>query len=453
MSLNQSIILDNIIFSITTIVILIWVLRINISIKEKLAYLLLFIVFNSSYNIMVKPIHDYNTIILRNFIWRYKLIGPIGITDLIFIILFILLLKDIIKNMQNDRLMRLIYLREFIFIAIGFSSFLINKGYSIDSSRFFIEAKGIIYFFVTLLITIKYIKKDIDKVNYMKIFLLILCTSFLSTLIFDKYYLWIRYGNVIKIIDQEDAYTISLICIYYYMFKYFKNKKVKYAIITCVFAIQNLLCMYKLNIVYVITSIIILFVFVLRKTKSVYFLTTIIILASIFLSMINFEKIKEIATSTSIETRVYQSMEFMEEMNTRGIYATTFGLGMGTPYYSQANTDDYGEIKAVDKVYGNYKFVVQTPVIGVLKYVGILGFIVNIILTICILSQLYTKIRINKNCISAELISLISIFIFNLITGTTTFSTYGTIPIIMFNAFIIGRIHIGLKNTTQMKGN
>lgn len=451
MSLSQSIFIDNILFIITTIYITIWVLKKNIIFKEKLAYLLLFIIFNSSYNIMVKPIHDNNMIIFRTFIWRYKIIGPLGIMDLIFIILFITFLVDIIKNIKYNKLINLIYIREFIFILIGITSFFINKGYTIDSSKFFIECKGIIYFFVIITLTLKYLKRSIKDVDYMRMFTFILATGFISTLVFNNYYLWVRYGQVVKIIDQEDAYTISMICIYYYLFKSLKHKKIKYFLLFTVFFLQNLLCIYKLNIVYMIISIILLFT-IIKKTKVSYFVSNILILCVIAMSIIGIDSLKEIASSNAIYTRVYQSIDFMTEMVHRGSYATTFGLGMGTPYYSEFDIGDGGEIKAIDKQFGNYRFAVQTPILGVVKYIGIAGFIINMTLIFIITVTMYRYIRVVRNNLSPELISLTTMFILNLITGTTSFSTYGTLPILIFNAFIIGRISLQIKELSKNYG-
>lgn len=42
----------------------------------------------SSYNIMVKPIHDFNIAIPRTGIYHFKVIGPLAPIDIIFLLLF-----------------------------------------------------------------------------------------------------------------------------------------------------------------------------------------------------------------------------------------------------------------------------------------------------------------------------------------------------------------------------
>lgn len=449
MTLEKSIILDSILFYIVNIYIVVYVMKKNIPYKEKISYILLFIIMNSSYNIMIKPIHEFNKLIPRNFIWNYEIIGPIGIMDLLFFILFIINSIDIVRSFKYSKILKLIYTREVILVLIAIISFIVNQGYFLDSGkRFFIECKGIIYLFTTIILTIKFINRDVKDVDYFKIITIILLSGSISLLFFDKYYLWSRYGMTIKIIDQEDAYTISMIAIYYYLYKYIRLKSKKDLCLFIILAIQNLMCVYKYNIVYMLLSIAIIFLVMIPKTKLSYFIVNILSIGIVELSLLNIEKIKYMVTSNAIYTRVFQATDFINEMINRGVYSITFGLGMGTPYLSTFDIGDSGEVKTIDKAMdymSSYRNVVQVPLLGTIKYVGIAGFVIYIIYSIRILINIITNVFKYRNTINDELKSLITIFILHLFFSNAGFIITGTSAWAVFNGFMIGRIVVEMK--------
>lgn len=453
MDLNSSIALDSIIFYAVTVYIAIWIFRKKISFKEKLAYLLFFMIFNSSYNIMIKPIHDYNRVIPRNFIWNYDVLGPLSMMDVLFVGLFIINIIDIINSIKYSRFIRLVYIREFIFIFIGILSFFINKGYLLDNgSRFLIEIKGILYFFTTIILTLKYMKRSIKEVNYIQIFIIIILSGFVSTLLFDEKYLWIRYGMRIKIIDQEDAYTVSMFLILYYIFK--KNKTIIDKILLFILFIQNILCVYKNNILIFVFSAIFSLLFYMRKNKKTQLLIVGAVEGLVVIILIMFNKIKELIFSEGIVTRLYQSSDFWLEMKQRGSYAITFGLGIGTPYFSEFNIGDGGEIKAIDKinnVFSQYRFTVQAPILGIFKYIGIAGFILYIIATLVLMIEVIKQIIRNKKYISIEFKAISLIVFYFIIMTISGVAVNGTSPMVIFIAFGISRMAMELKNLNNMK--
>lgn len=447
MNLNQSIFIDSMIFYAVNIYIILWVIRKNITIREKLAYILFFIILNSSYNIMIKPIHDYNISIPRNFIWNYDLIGPLAIADIIFLLLFILNIIDFMKIIKYSKFTALIFAREIIFIVIGVVSFFINSGYQINGfGRFTIELKSVLYFFASMMITIKYMNRSIEEVNYMKIITLILVSGFVSLLFFDDYYLWIRYGQVVKIIDQEDAGTISIIAIYYFLFRYLKNRNKMDIIIFLALIVQNLLCMYKNTMIILLGSVVIIILYMKKNLKN-YFVGTLLILSIMLIGIVKYESIGEILSSQSMITRVYQSTDFINEMENKGSYAMTFGLGMGTPYKSTFNIGDEGEIKIIDKInnVNGYREIVQVPIIGMLKYVGIAGFIIVTIFTIKIMVLWLKYIIKNKYNLSCEFKSLSISFILSIILATCGYSIGGESSVNVFYGFIISRLAMEMK--------
>jgi len=102
--METAIALDTIIFMITNILFLFLILRKKFSIKTKLFIFLIFVAFNSSYNIMVKNIHYYNKIIPRNFIWTKDIVSSFSIFDLITILFLILNITYLVKIIKMNHL-------------------------------------------------------------------------------------------------------------------------------------------------------------------------------------------------------------------------------------------------------------------------------------------------------------------------------------------------------------
>lgn len=435
--------LDSIIFLISTLLIVIILLSKKIGYKSKLFYIITFIAFNSSYNIMIKPIHDYNKVVPRNFIWHKDIISSFKLYDIIFIIIFIFTIKQIFGELRY-KLFRNIFKREVFLIVVGIISYFATSGYFLDGGKnFIICMKGIIYFFGAFLFAKKYFVEDIEEVNYIKIFGIILVFGFASLLFFNRQYLWVRYGNTVKIIDQEDAYTISLLIITFYYIKFRVNKQLKDLFLFLLFFIQNLLCVYKMNIVFYIYMILFVELFIGKKRfinikfimLSLLGVITLLISSSGILNMIN---------SAGIITRGSQMKDLWDYMVSKGIYSVMFGIGPGSPYYSLFNNGDFGEIKAIDNVYTGYRFGVQTPILSVIKIAGIIGLIVYLYYTIKVMIYLLKQIKNFRNNI--ELISLSAIFTFHFIFCNSGFTLTGNAPMPIFYGIILGRIVYIMKN-------
>lgn len=450
MSLDKSILIDSIIFCLVNIYIIFWVLLKKISRKDKLYYIIFFIILNSSYNMMVKPVHDYNLNIARTFIWRYKVIASLSIFDIIFLIFFIINLKDTVKYFKESKLSMLIYSREIIIVIFGVISFVINKGYAIDSgSRFLIECKSILYFFTFCSIFYKHFNYELKEINYIHIFTVILISGLISLLCFDKQFLWERYGSFVKIIDQEDASTISIYVILVLFFDFSICKKLKYGILFLVFFMQNILCVYKGSIVFLIFSLLFYYFFIENKGKLYGFKIFMLLNSIIVLILVSLNKIINLATSQSIFTRIYQVADFLNEMKLRGIFAILFGLGIGTPFHSNFDIGDQGEIKLIDKanqIYEGYRTSVQSPMLGVLKMIGFVGLLIYIIFTIIIVIKLikaFKEYKI-KYIVSSELIASLIFLVYGLFFGNSL-SIGGVVPVNVFYAFIISRVLFHLR--------
>ena len=82
--LKNYIILDSLIFFLSSFILVYYVSKQkNLNFKEKIAFSIFFIILNSSYNIMIKSIHDYNVSIPRTFLYRFKILGPFSILDFV----------------------------------------------------------------------------------------------------------------------------------------------------------------------------------------------------------------------------------------------------------------------------------------------------------------------------------------------------------------------------------
>jgi len=104
--------------------------------------------------------------------------------------------------------------RDFIIIILGTISFILFKGYWLDGGKNYLLAiKGLIYFSASLIATMKYLNVEFKLKEYFTPTLIILLSGYFSLLFFPDKELWVRYGQIVKIIDQDDAYTISLFII------------------------------------------------------------------------------------------------------------------------------------------------------------------------------------------------------------------------------------------------
>lgn len=442
--------IDSLIFLLSTLFIIIIILSKKIEYKIKFFYITIFIAFNSSYNIMIKPVHEYNQVITRNFIWHKDIISSFKLYDILFIIIFIYCIPELINIIKN-KIFYEIFKREFVLIFIGIISYFVTKGYFLDGGKNFIIAlKGIVYFFGAFLFAKKYFILELKEINYIKVFGIILISGLVSLLFFDKYFLWVRYGNVIKIIDQEDAYTISLLIITFYYIKFRFYKNIKDLIVLSIFFIQNLICMYKMNIVFYIYLIVLVELF-LGKKRLINLKIIMMTLISMLMLVISSSWIFKMINSTGIITRGSQMKDLWNYMVDKGSYSIMFGIGPGSPYYSLFDNGDLGEIKSIDNIYAGYRFGSQTPILSVIKIAGIIGLIIYLYYTIKVIILLFKQINKFKNDI--EITSLIIVFSFHYIFCNSGFTLTGNAPMPIFYGVILARIFNVIKMRSELIEN
>ncbi|MCX7871516.1 MAG: hypothetical protein N2485_08150 [bacterium] len=441
MPLENALKLDSIIFIITCIYICINIYFNEHRNKKNIFFLIMFfIIINSSYNIMIKKIHDFNIPITRNFIYFYEILWKFSLLDIVFIFLFVFNLKYIVNSFISDKLSFLIFKKEFLLYLISSISFIINKGYFLDNGlRFLTLSKGVLYFSVSYYF---FKKNQYFNKNHIKYFFIILISGYISLAFFNIDDIWIRYGNRVTIIDQEDAYSISNFLILYYLVNYLEKKEFKDIVLFLLVLFQNIISMYKTN--FIIIPLLIMFYIVIfyqnRNNKNLKVLTLVMsILLFVLIIIINYDMINGFVNSVAIKTRWVQLTSFLNNLDNN--YKIFFGLGHGTPYFSIEDTSDYGEIKIIDKIYNGYRFDIQTPLINIIKYAGFVGFIIYMYYNLKIVYLLFNKKKSKINLKTEEkvvwLYFLVYIFILtNFINGNP--------PDAIFNAYISSLVYHSL---------
>lgn len=452
--LDKALSIDTLIFIFTTLIFIILINKKKVNFYSKLAICLLFLAFNSSYNIMVKRVHDFNIQIPRNFIWNFDVISSFSLFDLIFILLMILGIPSILKVIQDDFLVRITFIRDISIIIIGTISYVLFEGYWLDGGKnYILTIKGLVYFCGALFLTIKYLNFEFSLKDYLLPISLILFNGLFSLQFFPTQEIWVRYGQRIKILDQEDAYTISLfiitLLIIYVSFSNIKNnKKIYYTTIffLIAFFLQNALSIYKTNFVYYVYVLMIIPFLGITKRQFIkwYSLLTIIMIITILGAGI----VINISTSQSIMTRSSQIEDYFSYINSQFPGAHLIGSGIGTPYYSVSETNDLGEVKIIDKensMNSNYKFTFQIPILFIYKYSGILGIILFLLFWIIILLKMFKEFKVVKNSnmsdfSKSEYYSIaIYLTFFSILWGSVMLG--GTTPFFIFLGFIIGRLY------------
>ncbi|WP_165877149.1 hypothetical protein [Serratia marcescens] len=342
----------------------------------------------SSYNIMVKPIHDYNLSVPRTFIYHFKLVGPLAPVDVIFLgLLFVITLKKLsgktllLYKIDSVASIFVKYiLLQALFLGtistIGFFSYMKNGGVGALNDQLIIF-RGVIYFFVLIYFFQKAIAdfKHMGFINVLLMFCIIdfinFSSGFIASFIYHDY-VWQRYGVRITIIDQDKIYNCftmyALLVTSYLFLKPLKKLSVYFTIM--IVGIFMFLNMYKFLFMIAVLYIIYEFIINAFRGKIAIIKFSIIVTAGIALVSV----ILMLSTSKAMNTRSSQLSDYWEYTGS-SFPASVFGIGYGGKFYSPSDTDDMGEVKEVDLQSGvaNYRKNVQTPLITNIKTGGTLG--------------------------------------------------------------------------------
>lgn len=351
----------------------------------------------SSYNIMVKPIHDFNIAIPRTGIYHFKVIGPLAPIDIIFLLLFaFVFMKKIMTRslfsyqiVKNSAIISKYITLQGVLLAIissmGFVAYMKNGGQGEVNDQL-IYCRGIIYFLVSIFLFQKSCEnlKGFDFYKLFKIFCVIdvlnLISGFISSIIFHDY-VWERYGVKITIIDQDKAtayFVIYALLITSLLFTRPLKNKVIY-ISTLLIGIFMFYNMYKF--VFSLAFLYIIYEFFINAIRGRIAVVKMSLLTVGLVAVMS--TVLMLSNSKAMNTRSTQFGDYWEYTGSK-FPAIALGIGFGGQYYSPSDTDDQGEIKQIDVENGtaNYRKSIQTPFLNQIKNAGLIGFFITIFFAI-----------------------------------------------------------------------
>lgn len=448
--------IDSIIFIVSNLLLGIYAFtNKQLKLKEKIAYTIFFMILNSSFNIMIKSVHEYNTVIPRTYIYRQKFVSYFSLLDIICVLFIIFNIKSLSNIVNSNKLVFVHILRAMGLYFLGTISFLFMQGYWMDGgNNFLTTSKGWVYSIATLIFTFKYMNKNL---NLIYPFAIILINGMITTFLIPINEIWVRYGNRAIIIDQEDATTISNCIIIFLLIKctYIKEDNLKSKIINWVmliiFLAQNIYCVYKSNLI-LLPLMLIVYLLLTNGQNKLFIILTMLGIPSALLCFWN--KFYSLMTSLAINTRQTQIVDYLNYIQQKGIYPLVFGSGISTPYYSISDTGDTGERKTVDLKdnYSSYwRTGIQTPILSIYKttgLVGILYFMITSIYLILITIDMIKK-ACKKNRKDYLIVETLTMGILLLVqTMYEVFIYGGTIPYCIFYTFCLAKFAI---NCTKIK--
>jgi len=424
MSLIEAGIYDAVLFAITLAFGLFTALRGTSKYLKLFLVLYVFITY-SSYNIMIKPIHDYNVVIPRNFIFHFQ-IKYLNVIDIFFLLLLFLFSIDLIGNrfrilIPKEKIFKIyniIVLRDFLVFFVGLTGFLIYS-HSIYSDTLHSvtdqirQYRGILYFLVLYYILLKIINFEIHKYDFnflFRRFLYINSINVSSGFIASKLYLpyvWQRYGFNITLIDQDDVMIANFYsCIL--LLSLFLLKRIKLPIIDKLL-VALISLVYFFNFYkgfYVFMFLAFGYAIMLQIINKKYFIKQLALLIIIVVS--SFNAMLWFATSKSIYTRISQVESYLNFIDDKSDLYLYLGIGAGGYYLSKVDTEDGGEVKKVDlEKNSDLKRVIQTPLLVTIKEAGLVGLSIFLFANYFLVYGIF-KLRKCSTVIESSLIMVIS---------------------------------------------
>ncbi|HHW3984044.1 TPA: hypothetical protein ACTW1J_000112 [Raoultella planticola] len=413
---------------------------------------LLIITSYSSYNIMVAPVHDYNQVISRTFMYHQKIFGPFNLVDVLFIITtaffsykFVYITKYYKKITVNNFGVKIVFNREFMVFFISFFSFILwnylnDKGFDFGSE--FIYYRGLIYFLGAML-ALKYdVNNKLSVKEIFSFFLVIdalnLMSGFIATQLFNNY-VWFRYVFKVTIINQDSIssfvsiYSIVAI-VAIFRFKEMKKTIGGFNLFVC-FAILLLsqVNFYKGLILSMSIIIMIYSISLVLARKKTISLVVIIFMGLVPLTLLALSKSDKIS-DTALATRSIQTLDYIEYLNTQTPLQYIIGTGLGStyPYYHQDL--DRGATKEVDVESGSERRSIQVPYLNIYKASGLLGGLTYTLLTLVALVLLIKSIIKEENVLIQALLLFLITRLYN---GTGLMTPFPVIIFVVRTVYLI----------------
>lgn len=431
MNLLEAGIYDSILFVISLIVAIIFVVK-NSKSTFRIFLIIYVLMTYSSYNIMIKPIHDYNIVIPRTALFHYKLISILSIADVLMIVTFIIFMALYIKKGHiytvKSKLLNIVYIgmiRDALVLIISSIGFFIYSQH-VSSEYFsvadqFRNARGLIYITVFLFFTYSIlIKNKLSFTRVFYIFLVIdfinLISGFIATLLY-KNYVWQRYFMNVVVLDQDDTgitmFYATLIFISLYLGHKMRLPKFFYLVILSATGLM-ILTFSKGFFLYLFLAFI--FVIVLKAINKqdfrLQFLSFILIIG------ISSPAILYFSNSSAVSTRVAQVddyFKYIDKLNNKAYLL--LGIGYGGRYKeSDPSLYDAGSMKKIDiENYTGLRASIQTPVVGIIKEAGLLGLVIFLSFGFYLIFKVLKTTKINIFEISASIYILYYIFFQNIL--------------------------------------
>jgi len=432
LNLLEAGIYDSILFVISLIIAIVFVIK-NSKSTFRIFLIIYVLMTYSSYNIMIKPIHDYNIVIPRTALFHYKLVSILSIADVLMIITFIIFAVLYIKKGHiytvKSKLLNIVYIgmiRDALVLIISSIGFFIYSQH-VSSEYFsvadqFRNARGLIYITVFLFFTYNILIKN--KLSFIKVFYIFLVidfinliSGFLATFLY-KNYVWQRYFMNVVIIDQDDTgitmFYATLVFISLYIGHKMRLPKFFYLVILSATGLM-ILTFSKGFFFYLFLAFI--FVIVLKAINKqdfrLQFLSFILIIGISSPAIIYF------SNSHAITTRVAQIDDYFKYIDTlqnNKVYLL-LGIGYGGRYKeSNPSLYDAGSMKKIDiKNDRGLRTSIQTPLIGIIKEAGLIGLVIFLSFGFYLIFKVLKITNINVFEISASIYILYYIFFQNIL--------------------------------------
>lgn len=353
----------------------------------------------SSYNIMIKPIMDFNLVVPRNFLYHYKLLGPLSMLDLLMILCCFIFVAKSIYNLKVPLVvpqpLRLVLYRDVIIIFVSALAFVLLK--DISGSRLqneIIWYRQLFYYIGLFSLIAAYVKYRDNSFDFERTFITFLLldtvnflSGFIATTFIYKGITWQRYFLNVSIIDQDD-YPIAFVYLLLAMLFIVLNKKATKSKICniLIFSIALLVLFNFVKGIYLFALLFIPFLFftsLRTNSKNTYrslFALLLMVPAALFLLYV-FTVVGS-KYSSSLNTRSDALHDYLDTVNSYGSIYHLIGTGNGTYYTRNYSDEDKGEIKAIDKEnYENKVFIMQTIFTQFYKAGGLVGIICYIVLS------------------------------------------------------------------------
>lgn len=433
MNIAQATIIDSINFLLFILIAFILISKKMKGIKR--LYFYLYILFTySSYNILIKPIHDYNIVIPRTALFHMKTVSIFSIADVIVIGLAFYFLVDFIRNgkirIYKNKLLKLTYIaitKDLIIFVIGTIGFILYTFYSSSEMYSFADqfrnARGFFYTFVFIYFLFWFLRNSLDVkfIDMLSIYITLdiinLLSGFISTLINSKY-VWQRYFLNVVILDQDDLYIVIFYSTIFFTSLYL-GKKINFGKLSnlgiYISTLLILLTFSKTFYVYLFLLLSFVVIILIRLRKKFLFKFMILFTAiGTFLPLAIF-----FVQSDAIVTRFAQVNDYYSYISTLKNSEMFYFLGIGNGgYYRESDPElyDEGSKRKIDtEKYSGLRKSIQTPVISITKLSGFLGLFIFLIFGLYSIMYSVKSTKGSVFEISASFFILYNVFFHNIL--------------------------------------